>query len=211
MRSHQRDDRPGDFSDHPPSGRGRDCRRCNYDLTGLPCPGTCPECGTRFGNELVIEGMQKKRESLASIITTFILMFMFAAVVSYFERDGFCCGLSLLLIASLTLISKLLKERTRRELGYDLRWVIDEEGIRVIRGRKGQIPLLTWSGIKDVRVRRSLGPFTPDWSRITIRRSLHSMDMVRVRGQDIWISGLREEDRRRLRESILEYRKRAET
>jgi hypothetical protein len=169
------------------------CLECNYELTGLSGRGQCPECGCRFGDELVITGMQRANDSVK------VDLFNFIVVIS----------LALLIIATGVFASRLLSARSRGKLGYDLRWIVDESGIRVIRGMNNTIPTLKWSGIRTVRIRRGFGPFSRAFWRLSVGRKFHSVDLVRHRGQHIWIRASDKAESLQLRDEILSYRDRS--
>ncbi|MDG2032228.1 MAG: hypothetical protein P8J45_14610 [Phycisphaerales bacterium] len=190
----------------------RHCRKCNYELTGLPTEGQCPECGGTFGRVLVITGMQRANDSLKVDLFNFIMLVSLAIAIevglmlSRGTWEWTCCGTPLLIIATGVFASRLLSARSRRELGYDLRWIVDDSGIQVIRGMKNTIPLLKWSGIRTVRIRRGFGPFSRSFRRLSIGRRFHSVDLLRSRGQHIWIKGMNKAECRQLREKVLSYR-----
>lgn len=192
----------------------RHCLKCNYELTGLPTEGQCPECGATFGRVLVITGMQRANDSVKVDLFNFIILISLAIVIEVglmLSRDTgewTCCGIPLMFIATIVFATRLLSARSRRELGYDLRWIIDESGIQVIRGMKNTIPTLKWSGIRTVRIRRGFGPFSRSFRRLSISRRFHSVDLVRSRGQHIWIKGLSAADSKQLRDEVLSYRNR---
>jgi hypothetical protein len=193
----------------------RHCRKCNYELTGLPTEGQCPECGGTFGRVLVITGTQRANDSLKVDLFNFIMLISVAIVIevglmlSRGTAEWTCCGIPLMIIASGVFASRLLSARSRRELGYDLRWIVDDSGIQVIRGMKNTIPTLKWSGIRTVRIRRGFGPFSRAFWRLSIGRRFHSVDLVRKRGQHIWIKASDKAKTRQLRDEILGYRDRS--
>lgn len=182
------------------------CIQCNYALAGLDRVGTCPECGARFGASLVIEGREHPDDSRTGLIIMGVILLGIGILMMYASgMNG--CGLPFLVITVIVLVIQLIKGRTRRELGYDLRWVVDQSGIQVIRGKGTRIPLLPWSAIRSVRMRRGFGLFSRSQTQLSIRRRFLSMDMVRRRGQLIWIEGASDDPRlQRLCEDILAYR-----
>ena len=191
------------------------CLECNYELTGLSGRGQCPECGLHFGDELVITGMQRANDSVKVDLFNFIVLISLAIVIevglmmSRGTGEWTCCGIPLLIIATGVFASRLLSARSRRELGYDLRWIVDESGIRVIRGMNNTIPTLKWSGIRTVRIRRGFGPFSRAFWRLSVGRKFHSVDLLRHRGQHIWIRASDKAKSLQLRDQILGYRDRS--
>lgn len=201
------DDHMTSESPAAPAEEAQHCVQCNYVLAGLGREGICPECGARFGTSLVIEGREHPDDSRTGLIIMGVFLLGIGILMMYASgMNG--CGLPFLVITATVLVIQLIKGRTRRELGYDLRWVVDQAGIQVIRGKGTRIPLLPWSAIRSVKMRRGYGLFSRSQTQLSIRRRFLSIDMVRRRGQLIWLEGSNDDPRlQQLCEDILAYRK----
>ena len=186
--------------------QAKHCVQCNYALAGLGREGVCPECGQRFGTSLVVEGREHPDDSRTGLIIMGVILLGIAILMMYASGLN-SCGLPFLIITAIVLVTQLIKGRTRRELGYDLRWVVDQTGIQVIRGKGTRIPLLPWSAIRSVKMRRGFGLFSRSQTQLSIKRRFLSIDVVRRRGQLIWLDGASDDPRiRQLCEDILAYR-----
>jgi len=92
------DDRsPGERGSPPrpakPADLGRKCRKCGYNLTGLPEPVRCPECG-RQNQELDAEWREKDQQLVLYVVTVnaFALVFGIWGFFSPPPTGGFVFG-----------------------------------------------------------------------------------------------------------------------
>ena len=177
----------------------RKCLQCGYGLRGLGEDPICPECGTRFGRELVIAGSPRKGGPWSSIITGIVLVLLGSLDVIINQAVG---SLGQLLnpcnvVGMLFLVAGLLAIGPTRRHGGNLRWVFSDKGIYVIRGDRSQRSMVRLSGLNRVTAPWTMGVIDRRWRVLKIRRRWHSWDIFRHRTPMLWI-------RKATRKEILE-------
>lgn len=182
----------------------KQCLSCNYSLEGLPEEGVCPECGLVYGTDLVLVGYRSIPADTPSVILTLIVLF--AGGFLFLVYGNFCCGLPIMGIMFWYLFNQVQLYRSREAIGGDLRWVVNAQGIRVVRGKATQIPLLPWSEIRTIKTRGNLGFRTRRWRTLIVRRRAFSLDWVHIRAQQIWLEKIDPRAMKELRDKVLSYR-----
>lgn len=182
----------------------RTCIECNYALDGLPGKGRCPECGLDYGDELVLVGYRSVPIAKTTAITSLVILIGLA--FTFFFTDNVVKGAITLGVSVWFLFTYVLGRQSHDTLGGDLRWIVNHEGIRVIRGHQTKIPLLPWSQIRVISKAGNLGMRTPGWRTLVARRNIFSLDWFRTRGQQIWLEKIEPESLTELRDKVRSYR-----
>ena len=177
----------------------RKCLKCGYGLRGLGEEPICPECGTRFGRELVITGFPRKGGPWSSIITGIVLVLLGSLDIIINQAVGSLGRLinPCNIIGMIFLIAGLLAIGPTRRHGGNLRWVFSDEGIYVIRGDRSHRKGVKLSGLNRVIAPWTMGVMRRRWRVLKIRRRWHSWDLFRQRTPMLWI-------KKATREEILE-------
>lgn len=182
------------------------CIDCGYTLTGLADSSRCPECGREFGNELVLLGFKQAQGNASPVFYGAAALLVIGIASSIFIGTFSCCGLPLIAGAIALAINGYRMHRSLKSIGGDLRWIIDQEGIRTIRFTNTAIQLLPWTQVNEICIRSSLGFRARKWRALRLRRQLLSMDFWRTRGQSIWFEKATRTEMDEWRDRILEFR-----
>ena len=183
------------------------CLQCGYSLVGLEATGVCPECGNTFGDELTLLGFQNPRSGIKKFIVVTVALLLIG-FVSWFLFGFYTC-----MSAPFIGMGVYMGWRTYRThraittIGADLRWVIDSAGIRTVRYENTEIQLLPWSEIKDIWVKSTISFREKGWRALHTRRSLFSVDLARMRAQEIWFEDVSRKEMEELRSHLIKLKK----
>ena len=186
-----------------PEAQMQICLRCNYKLQGLPEEGMCPECGLEYGNDLILIGFKSASSSMTNALIGIIVLFILSFI--FLLNTNFVCGVPMMFVALWYLFNYYKSGKSKDTIGGDLRWVVNSEGIRVIKDLNTDIPLLPWSQIQTVKTRGNLGINKRRWRTLIIKRRFGSLDWISIRGQQIWFEAMDPVSMREMRAQVLSH------
>jgi hypothetical protein len=128
-----------------------ECPKCGYDLTGLPAPHRCPECGFKYDEQMRAFRL-RRGINVGAVIAGALLAAWFLIRLLYALRRGDWAGVegSAILLAPIVcwqILLVLLRGRTRTVLVTDESVIVRRGRNELLRISRGQIWCAEYSNL----------------------------------------------------------------
>lgn len=160
------------------------CLRCGYDLHAHANTERCPECGHVIDDVVILVGFDSAGSYTGRIGS--ILILLVVAMFFWFVLAAPICMAPFLIAAAQSVFLMIRRARARAVFGGNMRWVVDYEGIRAIRGQGQLGKLLPWKSIRKLKVISSISIAKKRWRALRVVRPFLHIEIFRTRIPKIW-------------------------